>query len=96
MEEYTNRELGLLLNNLIDKVDVGFRGVHARQDETYSNVVQLLNWQNEREPMLKDICEERKVKKSKLVDIVWEIGRYAVIALFTSVGVLIGIDKLIK
>jgi len=38
MEEYTNRELGLLLKSLHEKMDEGFRGVHARQDRTNGNV----------------------------------------------------------
>ena len=45
MEEYTNRELGILLKNLhekldtfSDKVEKDFKGVHERQDRTNGNV----------------------------------------------------------
>lgn len=38
MEEYTNRELGLRLDSIIEKVDNGFSGVHERQDKTNGKV----------------------------------------------------------
>lgn len=37
--EYTNGELGLLMEGLCDKVDTGFKGVHDRQDKTNGNVI---------------------------------------------------------
>jgi len=30
--EYTNRELGIRLDNVLDKLEEGFKGVHERQD----------------------------------------------------------------
>jgi len=39
MEEYTNRELGLLMKNITEKIDDGFKGVHERQDTTNGNVM---------------------------------------------------------
>jgi hypothetical protein len=53
MEEYTNRELGLRLDNLIKTTEEGFKGVHARQDKTNGKVKchtdeikQIQTWQN--------------------------------------------------
>lgn len=39
MEEYTNRELGIMLENLCKEVKDGFKGVHDRQDKTNGNVI---------------------------------------------------------
>ena len=39
MEEYTNRELGIMIENLTKTVEDGFRGVHERQDKTNGNVI---------------------------------------------------------
>lgn len=38
-ENFTNGELGIMLENLCDKVDEGFSGVHKRQDTTNGNVI---------------------------------------------------------
>ena len=38
MEEYTNRELGIVLKNLTKKIDDGFAGVHTRQDLTNGRI----------------------------------------------------------
>lgn len=37
--EYTNGELGLMIKNLCDKVEDGFKGVYERQDKTNGNVI---------------------------------------------------------
>lgn len=39
MEEYTNRELGILLKNLASQVKNGFKGTHERHDKTNGNVI---------------------------------------------------------
>ena len=51
MEEYTNRELGILLKNLVAKTEEGFKGIHDRQDKTNGNIIdnaerisRLENW----------------------------------------------------
>ena len=38
MEEYTNRELGIMLKNLTKQIKDGFSGIHTRQDLTNGNV----------------------------------------------------------
>lgn len=38
-EKYSNNELGIMLKNLCDKVEDGFKGVHERQDRTNGNVL---------------------------------------------------------
>lgn len=38
IKNYTNRELGLILENLSCKLDDGFKGVYLRQDHTNGNV----------------------------------------------------------
>ena len=37
-EEYTNGELGLMIQNLTKEVQAGFKGVHDRQDKTNGKV----------------------------------------------------------
>jgi hypothetical protein len=51
MDEYTNRELGILIEKLSEKIDDGFKGVHDRQDKTnghvsdnVTNISSLQNW----------------------------------------------------
>ena len=39
-KEPTNRELALMIESLSKTVDVGFKGVHARQDATNGKVLQ--------------------------------------------------------
>lgn len=39
MEEYTNRELCLLLKGLEEQIKNGFKGVHDRQDKTNGSVI---------------------------------------------------------
>ena len=38
-EEPTNRELKIMLQNVLEKVETGFTGVHERQDATNGNVI---------------------------------------------------------
>jgi len=37
-QEPTNRELLIMMNNVLEKVEIGFEGVHKRQDKTNGNV----------------------------------------------------------
>jgi hypothetical protein len=52
-EEYTNRELGILIESLTEKIEDGFKGVHDRQDTTNGKVLKsckdieiLYTWKN--------------------------------------------------
>lgn len=38
-KELTNGELKIMFENLCEKIDDGFRGVHTRQDKTNGNVI---------------------------------------------------------
>lgn len=38
-KQYTNGELGIMIQNLCSKVEDGFNGVHERQDKTNGNVI---------------------------------------------------------
>ena len=44
MQEYTNNELKILMENLDKTVVDGFRGVHKRQDVTNGKVVTNTEW----------------------------------------------------
>ena len=47
VEEYTNRELGLMLKNLTQEVSEGFKGVHDRQDKANYQIAKNLKCINE-------------------------------------------------
>lgn len=38
-EKYTNNELKIMFENICEKIDEGFKGVHERQDKTNGNVI---------------------------------------------------------
>ena len=51
LNEYTNREIGILLKNLGDQMQIGFEGVHARQNlanhgisKNKEKIEKLENW----------------------------------------------------
>lgn len=65
-EEYTNRELGIMIKNLCDKyeeiyknlsvvIDDGFKGIHKRQDITNGKVITNTEWRLKAEGSLTTI-----------------------------------------
>lgn len=44
MQEYTNKELGLMLTNLYEKVTEGFHSTHERLDKTNGKVIANTEW----------------------------------------------------
>lgn len=71
-EDFTTRELGIMLKNLECKIVEGFRTTHEKQDHTNGNVSDLLAWKAEREPLLATIEEKENNIKEKKREYFWK------------------------
>lgn len=95
-EEYTNRELYLLVKQLSGKLDdfkesmlKNFQTTHEKQNETNGNVKKNTAWRLANEENITRLVSDRESKIKRLTDIIWKL---AVIAL----GIVFGLDKLDK
>ena len=77
MEEYTNRELGIVLENLTKSLEEGFAGVHKRQDTTNGKVLGNRKWIDENRQLIEDLKNDRENKFRRYSDIIWKIAQVA-------------------